>query len=96
MPPASGFADALAATLAATPELPRRPFGFPIAAYLEPHIEQGPQLEASGKQIGVVTGIQGARWYVVEVDGRDGACRHRAARRPQGRGARRGRDDRRA
>jgi beta-ureidopropionase / N-carbamoyl-L-amino-acid hydrolase len=61
--------DALSATLAATPELPRRAFGFPIAAYVEPHIEQGPQLEASGHQIGVVTGIQGARWYVVEVDG---------------------------
>src|SRR5690606_7165509 len=33
------------------------------------HIEQGPQLEATGNQIGVVTGIQGARWYVVEVEG---------------------------
>jgi beta-ureidopropionase / N-carbamoyl-L-amino-acid hydrolase len=63
------LADALAETLAATPDLPRRPFGFPIAAYLEPHIEQGPQLEATGNRIGVVTGIQGARWYVVEVDG---------------------------
>jgi beta-ureidopropionase / N-carbamoyl-L-amino-acid hydrolase len=63
------LADALAETLAATPELPRRPFGFPIAAYVEPHIEQGPQLEASGHQVGVVTGIQGARWYVVEVEG---------------------------
>jgi N-carbamoyl-L-amino-acid hydrolase len=60
---------ALAETLAATPALPRRRFGFPIAAYLEPHIEQGPQLEASGLQVGVVTGIQGARWYVIEVEG---------------------------
>ena len=66
------FADALAETLATTPDLPRRPFAFPIAAYLEPHIEQGPQLEATGNQIGVVTGIQGARWYVVEVDGEPG------------------------
>jgi N-carbamoyl-L-amino-acid hydrolase len=66
------FADALEATLAASPALPRRPFAFPIAAYLEPHIEQGPQLEASGHQIGVVTGIQGARWYVVEVAGEPG------------------------
>jgi N-carbamoyl-L-amino-acid hydrolase len=63
------FGEALRDTLAATPKLPRRPFGFPIAAYVEPHIEQGPLLEASGHQIGVVTGIQGARWYVVEVDG---------------------------
>jgi N-carbamoyl-L-amino-acid hydrolase len=61
--------DALSETLDATPDLPRRPFGFPLAGYVEPHIEQGPQLEASGRQIGVVTGIQGARWYVVEVDG---------------------------
>jgi N-carbamoyl-L-amino-acid hydrolase len=66
------FADALQATLAATPGLPRRPFGFPIAAYLEPHIEQGPQLEATGHAIGVVTGIQGARWYVIEVTGEPG------------------------
>ena len=71
---AAGIAlrDALAETLAATPGLARRPFGFPIAAYVEPHIEQGPQLEATGKQIGVVTGIQGARWYVVEVTGEPG------------------------
>ena len=66
------FHDALRETLAATPQLPRRPFGFPIAAYVEPHIEQGPLLEAGGHQIGVVTGIQGARWYVVEVDGEPG------------------------
>jgi N-carbamoyl-L-amino-acid hydrolase len=66
------LADALAETLAATLEMPRRPFAFPIAAYVEPHIEQGPQLEASGNQIGVVTGIQGARWYVVEVEGEPG------------------------
>ena len=63
---------ALAETLAATPEVPRRPFGFEIAAYLEPHIEQGPQLEAGGLQVGVVTGIQGARWYVVEALGEPG------------------------
>ncbi len=63
------FGTALAETLAATPDLPRRPFGFPIAAYIEAHIEQGPVLEATGNQSGVVTGIQGARWYTVEVQG---------------------------
>ncbi|HEX5078244.1 MAG TPA: M20 family metallo-hydrolase [Geminicoccaceae bacterium] len=66
------FGDALEATLAATPDLARRSFGLPIHAYVEPHIEQGPQLEASGHQIGVVSGIQGARWYVVEVEGEPG------------------------
>ena len=63
---------ALAETLAATPDLPRRPFAFPIAAYVEPHIEQGPQLEAAGRPIGVVSGIQGACWYEVEVVGEAG------------------------
>jgi beta-ureidopropionase / N-carbamoyl-L-amino-acid hydrolase len=66
------FRDALAASMAAIPGLERRQFGFPIAAYLEPHIEQGPQLERAHRQIGVVTGIQGARWYVVEVTGEAG------------------------
>jgi beta-ureidopropionase / N-carbamoyl-L-amino-acid hydrolase len=66
------FEDALRTTLAATPGLARRDFRFPIAAYVEPHIEQGPQLERAHKQIGVVTGIQGARWYVVEVVGEPG------------------------
>jgi beta-ureidopropionase / N-carbamoyl-L-amino-acid hydrolase len=61
--------DALAQTLAATPEAERRPLGFPLHAYVEPHIEQGPRLEAAGVAIGVVTGIQGARWYEVEVLG---------------------------
>jgi N-carbamoyl-L-amino-acid hydrolase len=63
------LADALANTLAATPGIATRPFRFPFAAYLEPQIELGPQLERSGHQIGVVTGIQGARWYTVEVTG---------------------------
>jgi N-carbamoyl-L-amino-acid hydrolase len=42
-------------------EVPCRP--RPIHAYLEAHIEQGPVLEAEGRQIGVVTGIQGIRWF---------------------------------
>jgi beta-ureidopropionase / N-carbamoyl-L-amino-acid hydrolase len=40
-----------------------------IGAYFELHIEQGPILEAEGKQIGVVTGVQGMRWYEVRVKG---------------------------
>jgi len=61
--------DALAATLAATPVDETRDFNFPIAAYIEAHIEQGPRLEAEGVPIGVVTGIQGSRWFEVEVLG---------------------------
>jgi N-carbamoyl-L-amino-acid hydrolase len=41
----------------------------PIAGYCEVHIEQGPILEENGSQIGVVTGIQGMRWYDIAIDG---------------------------
>ena len=50
-------ADVLPAALAATPDALHHALGFPIAAYIEPHIEQGPILEASNCVIGVVTGI---------------------------------------
>ena len=43
----------------------------PLAAHFEVHIEQGPILEAEGKTIGVVTGVQGMRWYEVTVTGRE-------------------------
>ena len=56
-------------------------------AYVEAHIEQGPRLDAEGRDIGVVTGIQGSRWFVVEADRRNRACRHRAALLPARRGA---------
>lgn len=46
-----------------------RDFGFPVHAYVEAHIEQGPRLEAAGDTIGIVTGIQGARWFAVEITG---------------------------
>src|SRR4051812_44393794 len=62
--------DALAATLAATPEVKPRGFKSPAAAYIETHIEQGPLLENAHKSIGVVTGIQGLRWFNVEVFGK--------------------------
>ncbi len=40
-------------------------------AMFELHIEQGPILEAEGKEIGVVLGVQGMRWYEVTVTGQD-------------------------
>lgn len=61
--------DALAQTLAATPAAEKRELNAPAAAYIEAHIEQGPLLEQEGKTIGVVTGIQGLRWFNVEVSG---------------------------
>jgi N-carbamoyl-L-amino-acid hydrolase len=63
------FADALAAHLAAEADLPRRALGGKPYAYVEAHIEQGPRLEAEGNDIGVVTGIQGSRWFTVTLTG---------------------------
>ena len=37
----------------------------------ELHIEQGPILEAEGKTIGIVQGVQGMRWYDVTVTGKE-------------------------
>jgi N-carbamoyl-L-amino-acid hydrolase len=41
----------------------------PLSAFFELHIEQGPILEAEEKEIGIVTGVQGMRWYEVTVTG---------------------------
>ena len=43
----------------------------PLSAYFELHIEQGPILEAEGEEIGVVTGIQGVRWFEITLTGQD-------------------------
>jgi len=41
-----------------------------IKAAFEAHIEQGPILEKQQKQIGIVTGIQGLRWYELILHGK--------------------------
>jgi N-carbamoyl-L-amino-acid hydrolase len=65
---------ALAEQSALEADLPRRPLGIVEGAaphaYIEAHIEQGPRLEREGVAIGVVTGIQGSRWFVVEILGK--------------------------
>lgn len=48
-------------------ETPVGHVGF--AAYIELHIEQGPLLEASATEIGIVTGVQGVRWFDVGITG---------------------------
>ena len=45
--------------------------GHKLSAFFEIHIEQGPYLEAEGKDIGVVTGVQAMRWYEVTATGED-------------------------
>jgi N-carbamoyl-L-amino-acid hydrolase len=63
--------EALKATRTALSGVPERPLGFPVAAFIEAHIEQGPELEARGDTIGIVTGIQGARRFLIEIEGED-------------------------
>ncbi|WP_250459415.1 Zn-dependent hydrolase [Microbulbifer litoralis] len=48
-------------------EAPAEP--HPITAAFEAHIEQGPILENRDQVIGVVTGVQGIRWYDVTFHG---------------------------
>mgnify|MGYP002785033928 CR=1 FL=1 len=43
----------------------------PVGAYFEAHIEQGPVLEDTQRQIGVVTGVMGLRWFQVTITGQD-------------------------
>lgn len=68
------FGDALSQHLALEADIARRPLGAVEGpapfAYVEAHIEQGPRLEAEGFDIGVVTGIQGSRWFLVEINGK--------------------------
>ena len=45
--------------------------GRPIKAAFEIHIEQGPILEAEGVMIGVVSGVQGMRWYDLIFEGQE-------------------------
>lgn len=65
----AAFTAELSLTIASLPEAAMLPLGFPVHAYLEVHIEQGPSLEAAGIPIGVVKGIQGTRWLDVTVTG---------------------------
>ena len=44
---------------------------FKVSTYLEAHIEQGPVLERAKLPVGVVTGVQGVRWFDVVVTGAD-------------------------
>jgi N-carbamoyl-L-amino-acid hydrolase len=62
------FGDALDAVGYRGPE---RCGAHPLSAFFELHIEQGPILEAEGKDIGVVTGVQGVRWFDVTIRGQD-------------------------
>lgn len=64
-------AEALEAVEAAFPQVAVGPLGFPVHAFLEGHIEQGPILEEEGKPVGIVTGIQGSRRFRITVTGEE-------------------------
>jgi N-carbamoyl-L-amino-acid hydrolase len=49
----------------------QRSGAHPLSAFFELHIEQGPILEKEEKTIGIVTGIQGIRWFEATVRGQD-------------------------
>lgn len=55
----------------ALPHAGSRALGAPLSAFIEVHIEQGTELEASGNTIGIVTGMQGYRRFSVTVTGED-------------------------
>jgi N-carbamoyl-L-amino-acid hydrolase len=61
--------EALEQTNRLVPNIPLRPLGGPVHAYVEAHIEQGPILEREGYSVGVVTGIQGKRTFRVVIRG---------------------------
>ncbi|MBP0593603.1 M20 family metallo-hydrolase [Paraburkholderia sp. LEh10] len=60
---------ALDAHHAAFPELGARGSHDAAHAFVELHIEQGPQLENAGVPLAVVSGIQGVRWYALHCAG---------------------------
>jgi allantoate deiminase len=74
-----GITDAEGASLAAAVELagnPDAPAGASlpdgVAAYLEPHIEQGPVLDAAGHPLGIVTAITGGTKLAIALTGTAG------------------------
>ncbi|MDI3470034.1 MAG: Beta-ureidopropionase [Pseudolabrys sp.] len=62
------FGEALAAIGYKGPE---RCGSRKFSAFFELHIEQGPILEREEKDIGIVTGVQGVRWFDCTLTGRD-------------------------
>ena len=68
-PDGISYGGALEQQLGLEADIARRPLGGRPHAYVEAHIEQGPILEAEGFDIGVVSGIQGSRWFTVTLTG---------------------------
>lgn len=67
----TSVADALAAISECHRGAVPRRLGQRVAAYIECHIEQGPVLEGQQRIIGVVSGVQGLKQFLVEVTGEE-------------------------
>lgn len=63
------FAQASEDAMRSTPQARRCALGYPVHAYVEAHIEQGPVLQDGGHTLGIVTAIQGVRWFEITVTG---------------------------
>jgi N-carbamoyl-L-amino-acid hydrolase len=50
---------------------PHKAGAIKFNSMFELHIEQGPILEAEKKMVGVVTGVQGMRWYEITLTGQE-------------------------
>lgn len=66
------YAEGIVAMRESLQKVPERALGGEIHAFIEAHIEQGPVLEDMGRPIGVVTAIQGVRWFRVTSNGEAG------------------------
>jgi N-carbamoyl-L-amino-acid hydrolase len=63
------YAECVEQMNAALADVPASPLGHEFSAFVEAHIEQGPVLEQCGTAIGVVTAVQGVRWFRVTATG---------------------------
>lgn len=53
-------------------ETPANYASNPLSAHFELHIEQRRRLQDADREVGIVTGIQGVRWYRVTINGERG------------------------
>ena len=63
------YAEGVAQLEAALADVPVAALGGTLGLFVEAHIEQGPVLEGSEVPIGIVTGVQGVRWFRVSARG---------------------------
>lgn len=63
------YAECVAQLGIALADVSEAPLGHDLRCLVEAHIEQGPVLEGKHTPIGIVTGVQGVRWFRVTAQG---------------------------